>query len=119
MDLCILLFDLDKKKLCKKIVCVIEALIVRFLFKTYSILLFLFEGLSQELVDGFASKPMLRHDTRYMVEKTYNLSQYLGFWGLFDASGTKIGFKIGSNIAKWSLEHGDQLTLSSIWSKSH
>ena len=30
------------------------------------------------------------------------------FWGLFNFSRTHIGFKRGSHIAKWSLEHGEQ-----------
>ena len=36
----------------------------------------------QGMVDGSASKPALRQDTRYMVEKTYyDLAPYLGaFW---------------------------------------
>ena len=37
------------------------------------------------------------------------------FWDLFNASGIHIGFKIGSYVAKWSLERGNQLTWSSIW----
>ena len=41
------------------------------------------------------------------------------FWGIFNASGTQIGFKIGSHRAKWPLECGDQLTLSLILPKEH
>ena len=34
------------------------------------------------MVDGFASKPALRQDTGYMVEKTYHdLAPYLGAFG--------------------------------------
>ena len=33
----------------------------------------------QGMVGGSASKPVLRHDTGYMVEKTYyDIAQYLG-----------------------------------------
>ena len=34
------------------------------------------------MVDGSASKPALRQDTGYMVEKTYwDIAQYFGFLG--------------------------------------
>ena len=36
-----------------------------------------------------ASKPVLRQDSGYMVEKTY-LDIFGGFWGLFNASVTQI-----------------------------
>ena len=41
----------------------------------------------------------LSQDTNYMVEKPYS-TIFECFWGLFNASGTHIGFKIGSHIAK-------------------
>ena len=38
----------------------------------------------QGMVDGFASKPALRHDTSYMVEKTYHdIAPYLGAFGAY------------------------------------
>ena len=40
--------------------------------------------LSQGIVDGSASKPALRQDTGYMVEKTYNdIAPYLGAFGAY------------------------------------
>ena len=36
------------------------------------------------MVDGSASKPALRQDTSYMVEKTYpNIAPYLGAFGAY------------------------------------
>ena len=36
------------------------------------------------MVDGSASKPALRHDTGYMVEKTdYDIVPYLGAFGAY------------------------------------
>ena len=37
-----------------------------------------FDRILQGIVDGSASKPALRQDTGYMVEKTYNIAPYLG-----------------------------------------
>ena len=38
----------------------------------------------QGMVDGSASKPALRQDTGYMVEKTYlDISPYLGAFGAY------------------------------------
>ena len=38
----------------------------------------------QGMVDGSASKPALRQDTGYMVEKTYlDIAQYLGAFGAY------------------------------------
>ena len=38
----------------------------------------------QGMVDGSASKPALRQDTRYMVEKTYlDIAPYLGAFGAY------------------------------------
>ena len=38
----------------------------------------------QGMVDGSASKPSLRQDTGYMVEKTYyDIAQYLGAFGAY------------------------------------
>jgi len=64
---------------------------------------------------------LLKNDPNrlYGGEKLPFISIFRPFWGLFHAPGTQIGFKIGSHISKWSLERGDQLTLYSIWSKSH
>ena len=72
-------------------------------------------------VDGSASKPALRQNTGYMVEKTcHYIAPYLGaFWGLLNASVIQIWFKTCFHIQKRSLECGGQLTLSSIWSKKH
>ena len=40
--------------------------------------------LKQGIVDGSASKPALRQDTGYMVEKTYHdIAPYLGAFGAF------------------------------------
>ena len=40
--------------------------------------------LSQGMVDGSASKPALRQDTGYMVEKTYlDIAPYLGAFGAY------------------------------------
>ena len=40
--------------------------------------------LSQGMVDGSASKPALRQDTGYMVEKTYlDIAQDLGAFGAY------------------------------------
>ena len=40
--------------------------------------------LQQEMVDGSVSKPALRQDTGYMVEKTYHdIAPYLGAFGAF------------------------------------
>ena len=40
--------------------------------------------ISQWMVDGSASKPALRQDTGYMVEKTYyEITQYLGGFGAY------------------------------------
>ena len=65
---------------------------------TITLLLLLLQG----MVDGSASKPALRQDTGYMVEKTYNdIAPYLGgFWGLFNASVTQIWFKRCFHIQK-------------------
>ena len=39
-------------------------------------------GIKQGMVDGSASKPALRQDTGYMVEKTYHdIAPYLGAFG--------------------------------------
>ena len=41
-------------------------------------------GLRQGIVDGSASKPALRQDTGYMVEKTYHvIAPYLGAFGAY------------------------------------
>ena len=63
------------------------------------------------MVDGSASKPALRQDTKYMVEKTYHdIAPYLGaFGGLFNASVTQIWLKRSCHIQKRSLERGGQL----------
>ena len=38
----------------------------------------------QGMVDGFASKPALRQDTGYMVEKPYlDIAPYLGAFGAY------------------------------------
>ena len=40
--------------------------------------------IEQGMVDGFASKPVLRQDTGYMVEKTYpDIAPYLGAFGAY------------------------------------
>ena len=40
--------------------------------------------MEQGMVDGSASKPALRQDTGYMVEKTYlDISPYLGAFGAY------------------------------------
>ena len=40
--------------------------------------------LTQGMVDGSASKPALRQDTGYMVEKTYHdVAPYLGAFGAY------------------------------------
>ena len=40
--------------------------------------------IAQGIVDGSASKPALRQDTGYMVEKTYNdIAPYLGTFGAY------------------------------------
>ena len=40
--------------------------------------------LKQGMVDGSASKPALRQDTGYMVEKTYlDIAPYLGAFGAY------------------------------------
>ena len=42
------------------------------------------QGVLQGMVDGSASKPALRQDTGYMVEKTYyDIAQYLGAFGAY------------------------------------
>ena len=42
----------------------------------------LLNTMQQGMVDGSASKPALRQDTGYMVEKTYyDIAQYLGAFG--------------------------------------
>ena len=42
------------------------------------------DKLSQGMVDGSASKPALRQDTGYMVEKTYpDIAPYLGAFGAY------------------------------------
>ena len=46
------------------------------------------------------------------------MSARISNWRPTTHSGTQIGFKIGSHIAKLSLERGDQLMLSSIRSKT-
>ena len=39
---------------------------------------------TQGMVDGSASKPALRQDTGYMVEKTYlDIAPYLGAFGAY------------------------------------
>ena len=41
-------------------------------------------NLQQGMVDGSASKPALRQDTGYMVEKTYlDIAPYLGAFGAY------------------------------------
>ena len=55
----------------------------------------------------------------YGLENLPFSSIFRPFWSLFNALGTQIGFKIGYYIAKWSLERGDQLMLSSIRPKEH
>ena len=52
------------------------------------LVLVIVQGLGHGIVDGSASKPALRQDTGYMVEKTYTI--FGGFWGLFKASVTQI-----------------------------
>ena len=43
-----------------------------------------FKVLPQGMVDGSASKPALRQDAGYMVEKTYhNIAPYLGAFGAY------------------------------------
>ena len=43
-----------------------------------------FNYLIQGMVDGSASKPALRQDTGYMVEKTYlDIAPYLGAFGAY------------------------------------
>ena len=44
-----------------------------------------FQGLDKQgMVDGSASKPALRQDTGYMVEKNYyDIAQYLGAFGAY------------------------------------
>ena len=40
--------------------------------------------ITQGMVDGVASKPALRQDTGYMVEKTYlDIALYLGAFGAY------------------------------------
>ena len=40
--------------------------------------------IKQGMVDGSASKPALRQDTGYMVEKTYpDIAPYLGAFGAY------------------------------------
>ena len=42
------------------------------------------KGILQGMVDGSASKPALRQDTGYMVEKTYpDIAPYLGAFGAY------------------------------------
>ena len=51
------------------------------LFKTNILLLHIYK---QGMVDGSASKPALRLDTGYMVEKTYlDIAPYLGAFGAY------------------------------------
>ena len=69
--------------------------------------------LLQGIVDGSASKPALVQDTNYMVENPYHIAPYLRAFGAY------LGFKKGSHIAKLLSERGDQLTLSSMWTKNH
>ena len=46
--------------------------------------------LKQGIVDSYVSKPALRQDTGYMVEKTYHdIAPYLGAFGAFLMSGSK------------------------------
>ena len=61
-------------------------------------------------------KPALIQDTDFMVEKTFHLASYLV---LFNVSMTHKRFKRCSHTSKWFLECGGQLTLCSIWSKTH
>ena len=70
-------------------------------------------------IDGSARKPALGQDTGYMVEKTYHIAPYLGAFVAYLMSVTHIWFKMCFNLPKQSLEHGGQLTLSSIWSRNH
>ena len=64
------------------------------------------------MVDGSKSKPAIRQDTSYMVEKTYpDKAPYLGAFGAYVL---QIWFKICFHIQKRSLERGGQLILSSI-----
>ena len=44
----------------------------------------------KQRIDGSSRKPLLIQDTEYVVEKTYNLAQYLGTFG---ASVTLTGLK--------------------------
>ena len=45
---------------------------------------FYFHQYKQGIVDGSASKPALRQDPGYMVEKTYyDIAQYLGAFGAY------------------------------------
>ena len=42
------------------------------------------KNITQGMVDGSASKPALRQDTSYMVEKTYpDIAPYLGAFGAY------------------------------------
>ena len=36
---------------------------------------------TQGMIDGSASKPALRQDTGYMVDKTYHIAPYFGAFG--------------------------------------
>ena len=41
------------------------------------------KNIKQGIVDGSTSKPALRQDTGYMVEKTYHIAPYLGAFGAY------------------------------------
>ena len=44
----------------------------------------IYQNSSKGMVDGSASKPALRQDTGYMVEKTYpDIAPYLGAFGAY------------------------------------
>ena len=43
----------------------------------------LYFNISQGIVDGSQSKPALRQDIGYMVEKTYHIAPYLGAFGAY------------------------------------
>ena len=68
---------------------------------------------------GSVRKPVLIQDTEYMVEKTYHIAQYEGAFGAYLMYQWPIYDSKSFHIPKRLLEHGGQLTLSSIWSKSH
>ena len=67
---------------------------------------FNYQHISQGIVDGSASKPVLIQDTNYMVEKTYHIAPYLVAFGAYLMLQRPINDSIGVSIHKnnrWNL----------------